>query len=280
VCIICGRWRRSRRCDVYTCYRLDCPHCNHDVPLVRVGTLSSPLALSCSPRHLSSRAFVHCLGGVVAALCPVSFFLSFLSALWFIRRLQSPNETHPPQITTALMNSPLAPLDPEYPFLPRYPSPECDALEALLSGNHPPSKCRNPRIHSSNNGEEEAQDFALRLPHPCPPTSPAHQDKGDFLAFPEMASSSCYPSLLAGDHYGRSYSDGLHGFDDSGFHSSSQVHVLVSSPSNMDAHPLRTGKIEPSLRVALNIDASLYSPHFSPGHRLNSHFVPELPTRG
>ena len=171
------------------------------------------------------------------------------------------------------MNPPLASLDPAYPFLSRYPSPvECDVLEEPLLGNHPPTKYQDPRIHSSDN-EGEAQDSALRLPHRCPPTSPAHQDKGDLLAFPGVAASSCYPSLLAGYHYGRRYSDGFHGFDDSGFHSASPVHVLAPNPCNVDAHPLRTGTVEPSLRVALNIDACLYSPHFSPGHRLNPHFV-------
>ncbi|KAF8070183.1 kinase-like domain-containing protein [Lyophyllum atratum] len=51
------------------------------------------------------------------------------------------------------------------------------------------------------------------------------------------------------------------------------ISLVLSNPSNLDAHPFRTGKVEPSLHVPLNLDATLHSPLFPSGHKLNPHFV-------
>ncbi|KAG5637038.1 hypothetical protein H0H81_006033 [Sphagnurus paluster] len=51
------------------------------------------------------------------------------------------------------------------------------------------------------------------------------------------------------------------------------ISLALSNPSNINANPLKTGKIRPSLQVHLNLDATLHSPLFPSGHRLNPHFV-------
>ncbi|KAG6876063.1 hypothetical protein C0992_001109 [Termitomyces sp. T32_za158] len=54
---------------------------------------------------------------------------------------------------------------------------------------------------------------------------------------------------------------------------SEPISLILSNPLNLDTHPLKTGKINPSLFVPLNLDARLHSPHFPSGHKLNPHFV-------
>ncbi|KAG6842093.1 hypothetical protein C0991_002747 [Blastosporella zonata] len=54
---------------------------------------------------------------------------------------------------------------------------------------------------------------------------------------------------------------------------SGPISVVLADPLNLDTHPLKTEQVKPSLLAPLNLDATLHSPHFPSGHKLNPHFV-------
>ncbi|KAH0589419.1 hypothetical protein H2248_005176 [Termitomyces sp. 'cryptogamus'] len=108
-------------------------------------------------------------------------------------------------------------------------------------------------------------DFAP-LPALFEPATPRKQS-ASFSPFPVIS----LPDYDSPTNLNASFSDYEHP-GESSYHSE-PISLILSNPLNLDTHPLKTGKIKPSLFVPLNLDATLHSPHFPSGHKLNPHFV-------
>ncbi|KAG5645198.1 hypothetical protein DXG03_006716 [Asterophora parasitica] len=175
-----------------------------------------------------------------------------------------------------LMDSPLSlpPSEPGYSSPIRgHPSPaESDTLKTPFFDIYESGKDGDARISE----QRFASSSLPPLPQLFPPTSsPTAKSTGEEL-FPPIDYGS--PMDLDFDEDRDTSFSGFQGHlgnpsSPSSPYGPAPVSIVLSNPSNLNAHPLKTGRIKPSKQVPLNVDATLHSPLFPPGHRLNPHFV-------
>ncbi|KAG6907658.1 hypothetical protein DXG01_007862 [Tephrocybe rancida] len=184
------------------------------------------------------------------------------------KEMEDLTESWKPYRSLGLMDSPLSPSDPQYSSpLRGYPSPaESDTLQTPFFDQ----KGANGALIRSPGGPDDVRIVSEVDFSPLPALF-------DQPATPRKKSAS-YPAISMPD-YGSpmkfdldaSFNDYEHPGD--GSYDSEPFSIVLSNPLNLDTHPLKTGKVKPSLTVPLNLDATLHSPHFPPGHKLNPHFV-------
>ncbi|GLB37108.1 putative protein kinase superfamily protein [Lyophyllum shimeji] len=182
-------------------------------------------------------------------------------------------------MTPELMDSPLSPSDYSYSSpLRGHPSPaESDTLQTPFC-DHYDSKKADAGALVRDYGELDGGQFTLTgdispllqlfLPG-ISSTSPL-KDDAHLSTFPAISLSD-HGSLPSVDLDG-SFSEAFEPLADPqlGLAPSSAV---PANPSNLDARPSKESIVKPSLRVPLNLDATLHSPLFPSGHQLNPHFV-------
>ncbi|KAG6899314.1 hypothetical protein C0993_011284 [Termitomyces sp. T159_Od127] len=155
-----------------------------------------------------------------------------------------------------LMTSPPSSPNTSSP-LRSYPSPtESDTLQTPSFGQRGNDKvCYMPG------------DTFFSLPALFEQPATPRKRSASFSPFPVIS----LPDYDSPTYLDTSFSDYEHPGESS--FDSEPISLILSNPLNLDTHPLKTGKIKPSLFVPLNLDAKLHSPHFPSGHKLNPHFV-------
>ncbi|RDB16851.1 Serine/threonine-protein kinase pim-2 [Hypsizygus marmoreus] len=176
-------------------------------------------------------------------------------------------------MTPELMDSPLSPSDPNYSSPIGSLSPaESDTLRTPFFDEYQPRTRETTHTHSYNLGGKRkrfaSDNCSPRLPQLFQ-QSPTPHARENSIPFPEISPAD-YESPMGLDDFEASLS-GLNHLEDA---QDDPAPILVlCNPSNLDAHPLKTGQIKLSLHVPLNLDATKHSPHFPSGHKLNPHFV-------
>ncbi|KAG6862247.1 hypothetical protein C0995_002178 [Termitomyces sp. Mi166 len=167
------------------------------------------------------------------------------------------------------MDSPLSSFNSYYSSpLRGYPSPtESDTLQTPFFEQKGASSALICSPGGANEMRYVSEDDFSPLPVLFEQPATPRKQGTSFSPFPVISSSDYEPSTNLNASFSNYEHPGESSYD------SGPISLILSNPLNLDTHPLRTGKIKPSLLVPLNLDATLHSPHFPSGHKLNPHFV-------